>query len=126
MIGGSQNSLLIIEFQCTHSVSLLPHLTLSILVSLLRHQQSVNPSKGFPSRLRSLFGLRNGKGGESDTQDFVEDEDSTKVRTITVVEERDEEEVEVRRKFDFSIKSECSENVENQENYDSVLVSVVV
>ncbi|CAI8031396.1 Hermansky-Pudlak syndrome 1 protein homolog [Geodia barretti] len=41
-------------------------------------RESVNPSRGFPGRLRNLFGLRGTRGGDVYAQEVVDDEESTK------------------------------------------------
>jgi hypothetical protein len=41
-------------------------------------RESVNPSRGFPGRLRNLFGLRGIRGGDVYAQEVVDDEESSK------------------------------------------------
>ena len=51
----------------------------SVSLPLPTPLQSVNPSRGFPGRLRNLFGLRGTRGGDVYAQEVVDDEESTKV-----------------------------------------------
>ena len=57
------------------SLAIVSYLSLSLMFLM----QSVNPNRGFPSRLRNLFGLRSARAGDADAQEIMDDEESTKV-----------------------------------------------